>query len=510
MALAQVHGVVLAGIAGVLVRVEVDVSDGLPGVSVVGLPDASVTEARSRVRCALDRVGAAWPNRRITISLSPADVRKHGSGLDLPIAVGVLAAAELVPTADLATTAFVGELGLDGGIRAARGTLPGALAALRAGLGTLVIPSAGAHELTRLSGLRVLVADHLAEVVGLLTGSAPGRAWEPAAAPAPATEAGEPDLRDVRGQARARLALEVAAAGGHHLAMLGPPGVGKTLLAERLPGLLPDLPDDAALEVAALHSVAGVPRSDDVYARPPFRAPHHSASAAAVLGSVRGGRVAPGAVSLAHSGVLVLDEAPEFSRNVLEGLRQPLESGSVHLDRTGWSGWLPAAFQLVLAANPCPCGQRVGTGAGCSCAPSAVRRYAARLSGPLLDRIDVRLVVGRPSDAELAVEAEGESSSVVRDRVAVARERARRRLSQSPWRVNAAVPAAELRRRWRPDPAAAELLATLERGSANLRGPDRVLRIAWTLADLAGRDRPGRDEVAMAGALRGAGTAWAG
>lgn len=217
----------------------------------------------------------------------------------------------------------------------------------------------------------------------------------------------------------------------------------------------------------------------------------------------------PGAVTLAHGGVLVLDEAPEFPRNALEGLRQPLESGSVFLDRAGWSGWLPARFQLVLAANPCPCGRRVGTGAGCSCPPVAIRRYASRLSGPLLDRIDVRMVVTRPTDAELSTTAEGEPTCTVRDRVDAARERAIRRLRDSPWRTNAEVPAAELRRRWRPDPAGAELLRTLERGSANLRGPDRVLRVAWTLADLAGREQPGQDEIATAASLRGAGTAWA-
>ena len=508
MVLAQVHGVVLSGIDGVLVRVEVDVSDGLPGVSVVGLPDASVTEARSRVRCAVDAIGAAWPNRRITISLSPADVRKHGSGLDLPIAIGVLAAAEVVPAGALASTAFVGELGLDGGIRPARGALPGALAARRGGLSTLVIPSDGARELGRLTGLRVLLADHLAEVVRLLGGTGSDRAWSPAP-PAPDDAASGPDLRDVRGQGRARLGLEVAAAGGHHLAMVGPPGVGKTLLAERLPGLLPDLSDDLALEVAAVHSVAGQPRADSDYARPPLRAPHHSASAAAVLGSVRTGRVVPGAVTLAHGGVLVLDEAPEFPRNALEGLRQPLEAGAVYLDRAGWSGWLPARFQLVLAANPCPCGRRIGTGLGCSCAPAAIRRYASRLSGPLLDRIDVRMVVTRPSDAELSAAVDGEPTRAVRDRVLAARERAGERLRDSPWRTNAEVPATELRRRWRPDAAGADVLRTLERGSANLRGPDRVLRVAWTLADLAGRGQPGRDEVAMAAALRGSGTAWA-
>ncbi len=288
----------------------------------------------------------------------------------------------------------------------------------------------------------------------------------------------------------------------------GPPGVGKTMLAERLPGLLPDLDAAAAVEVAAIHAVAGDPRGGRSYLRPDLRAPHHSASAAAVLGAVHGSRVSPGAATLAHRGVLFLDEAPEFARPVLEGLRQPLESGWVSLARSGWSGRLPARFQLVIAANPCPCGQRSGAASGCSCAPAAVRRYAARLSGPLLDRIDIRLAIARPPAADLRPDADAEGSLAVRERVALARERAEHRLAGHPWRCNADVPAGELRRRWRPDAAAAEMLTALDGRSANLRGPDRVLRMAWTVADLAGRARPGCDDLAVAMGLRGVSTAW--
>ncbi len=317
------------------------------------------------------------------------------------------------------------------------------------------------------------------------------------------------DLADIRGHLLGRVALEVAAVGGHHCALVGAPGVGKTLLAHRLPGLLPDLDEDAVLEVAALHGVAGQDRPEGERRRPPFRAPHHSASSAAILGSVRGARVSPGAATLAHRGVLFLDEAPEFARPALEGLRQPLESGWASLDRSGWSGRLPARFQLVLAANPCPCGLRIGTGAGCSCAPAAVRRYAARLSGPLLDRIDIRLALLRPSDGELMSTEPGEGSATVRERVAAARARSARRFAGLPYRLNAEIPAGELRRRWSPDPDGVDLLRDLDRASVNLRGPDRVLRMAWSVADLAGRSRPGRDDIAMACSLRGASAGWA-
>jgi magnesium chelatase family protein len=291
--------------------------------------------------------------------------------------------------------------------------------------------------------------------------------------------------------------------------MVGAPGVGKTLLAERLPGLLPELDDDAALEVAAIYGVTSASRGQQDYRRPPMRAPHHSASSSALLGSVHGARVVPGAATLAHRGVLFLDEAPEFARPALEGLRQPLESGWISLGRSGWSGRLPARFQLVVAANPCPCGRRVGSGAECSCAPAAVRRYATRLSGPFMDRIDIRLTVTRPSDAELTGTEGPESTSTVRARVALARERSARRFADLPWRVNAAIPAGELRRTWWPDPSGAEVLRQLDRRAANLRGPDRVLRMAWSFADLAGRERPGLDDVAAAIGLRGASTAWA-
>ncbi len=503
MALAQVHGVVLWGVTGALVTVEVEVSDGLPSVGVIGLPDASVGESRWRARSAIECTGGRWPNRRVTISLTPAEIPKHGAGMDLPIAIGVLAASDQLPGVDLAGTTFIGELGLDGRLRATRGALAGALAARDGGLARVIVAADCFAEIARLPGIAVAGAEGLAQVLAILRGADPGSMRTLST---PESEQAQPDLADVRGHAHARFALSVAAAGGHHMAMVGPPGVGKTLLAERLPGILPDLDDHEAIEVAAIHSVAGLSRAD--FRRPPYRAPHHSASSAALLGAAAGHRVRPGAVTLAHRGILFLDEAPEFARPSLEGLRQPMESGEVALHRAGWSGLLPAAFQLVLAANPCPCGQRSGTGAGCSCPPQAVRRYAARLSGPLLDRVDIRLRITQPAVAELASSEPGDSSALTRERVVAARDRARSRYASQPWSTNAAVPAAHLRRHWPPDDAGAELLADVEKGAVNLRGVDRVLRMSWTVADMAGRGRPGRAEVATALGLRGASLSW--
>lgn len=501
-------GVVLAGVTGELVRVEVDIADGLPGVVVVGLPDTSVSESRQRIKVAIERMGCAWPTRRVTIGLSPAEMRKHGSGLDLPMAMAVLAASDQLRGADLSSTAFIGEVGLDGRLLPPRGVLAAAVAARRAGVDRVIAPVAAADQLRRLTGVAVAVCADLAQVAGVVTG-----ATEPVFLDEPPSASSESwsgaDLRDVRGHAQARLGLEVAAAGGHHLALVGSPGVGKTLLADRLPGLLPDLSDDPALAVAAIYSVTGHPRPDGQFRRPPVQAPHHSASVAALLGAVHGHQVVPGSATLAHHGVLILDEAAELCRPALEGLRQPLESGSIWLARSGWRGRLPARFQLILAANPCPCGQRIGSGGGCSCAPAAVRRYAARLGGPLLDRIDIRLPVLRPSDAELTAGTDGEASAAVRGRVQTARARARDRLAGTPWQTNAEIPTGPLRRRWGPVGDAAHLLNSIERGATNLRGPDRVLRMAWTLADLTGHDRPERDDVALAMSLRGAGLAWA-
>jgi magnesium chelatase family protein len=340
-------------------------------------------------------------------------------------------------------------------------------------------------------GLEVVAVRTLADAVGVARGeSLP--ATPPPSPTVDATSTPLLDLADIRGQEFGRVALEVAAAGGHHLSLSGPPGVGKTLLAQALPGILPPLTDDEAVDVAAIHSVAGLER--DPWTSPPLRCPHHSVSTAAMLGSVRRGAVVPGEVTLAHRGVLVLDEAAELARPSLEGLRQPLESGTIALHRAGWAGILPAAFQLVLAANPCPC----GAADQCTCPSSAIRRYAARISGPLLDRVDLRVAVRRPAAAVLGSARSAESSAAVRDRVCAARERCRRRGVPR----NADIPAVRLRREFLPAVEGAELLASAERNGLSPRGLDRVLRVSWTLADLGGRDRPGRDDVALALALR--------
>lgn len=489
--IARATGLVLAGVDGLPVGVEAEVASGLPAVGLVGLADTAAGEARWRVRSAVASAGFAWPAQRLTINLTPADVRKVGTGLDLPIALAVLAASEQLDPIALAGTGFVGELGLDGALHSARASLALAVAAQRHGLIRLVLPEAAARQAARVPGLTVVPVRSLAEAVAAARGEGVAPA-SPLEAPAPAGNDPAVDLADVRGQEFARLALEVAAAGGHHLALTGPPGVGKTLLAEALPGILPPLTDDEAVEVAAIHSVAGLDRAR--WEEPPLRAPHHSVSTAALLGSVRRGAVVPGEVTLAHRGVLVLDEAAEVARPSLEGLRLPLEAGRIALHRAGWAGTLPAAFQLVLAANPCPC----GASPRCTCPSVAVRRYQGRLSGPLVDRIDLRVAVSRPAPAVLGSEHLEEASATVRERVCAARQRSRARGAGR----NGALSGRALRRMEPPEPAGADLLRAAERTGLSPRGVDRVLRVAWTLTDLAGRPRPGADEVALALALR--------
>ena len=503
MALARVRGAVIDGVAGVNVLVEADVASGLPSVGMVGLAGATVAEARWRVRSAVGNSGLPWPRGRITIGLSPADIPKIGTGLDLPVAVALLRAGGQVP--EVGDAVFIGELGLDGQLRATAGALPAALAAHAHGHRVLYVSRADEAVVRLLPDMVVHGVDDLRQLVAILRGE---REPSPSAGGCGAAADIEdaPDLSEVRGHAMARFGLEVAAAGGHHLAMVGAPGVGKSMLALRLASVLPDLADDEALEVTALHSL--MPRGEAdfvVQRRPPVQMPHHSSSAASLLGTARGARVVPGAVTLAHRGVLVLDEAPEFSRPSLEGLRQPLEQGSIAVHRVGRAAQLPARFQLVLTANPCPCGLSVGLGAECSCPPVAKRRYAERLSGPLMDRIDVRLTVARPSLAELAVPSA--SSAEVRERVEAARDRARLRFVDEGFALNARIPGQLLRSRWAPDPEAADLLDDSLRNGGSLRGVDRVLRMAWTIADLRGQARPKASDVVMALGLRSGETA---
>jgi magnesium chelatase family protein len=422
----------------------------------------------------------------------------------------VLAAHAVVPREAAAGVMFFGELGLDGRLRPVRGVLPAVVAAVKAGFETVMVAAENAVEAALVPGVRVIAAGSLAAAAdwlrgtpGLHPGVIPAAVFDPGrdggqgrADAGPGGAGPRPDLSEVLGQAMARKALEICAAGGHHLSLLGPPGAGKTMLAERLPGILPVLEVEQALEVTSIHSVAGtLPSRGGLVCEPPFLAPHHTASKAAIVG---GGSavIRPGAASLAHRGVLFLDEAPEFGRDVLDALRQPLESGEVILARSGITATFPARFTLVMAANPCPCAKAAGPAEGCSCSPATRRRYLGRISGPLLDRVDVKmelLPVGRTElldDRGLA-----EPSQVVAGRVTAARDRAARRLAGTPWRLNAEVPGSELRRHWPPAPGAlAHVERALERGQISARGVAKVIRVAWTLADMTGKPRPSRDE----------------
>jgi magnesium chelatase family protein len=494
--LACLRTAALFGIEACPVHVEVDVSFGFPSFAMVGLPDVSVRESRDRVRSAIRNSGFEFPPHRITVNLAPADVRKAGSSFDLPIALGILAAQGIVERRQIDDMVLLGELALDGSIHATRGVLPIAAAAHRSGTAGILLPACNAPEAAIVAGLDVFGVSSLAEAVNALNTPSSVAAVGPP--PPSASRSDAPDLADVRGQLLARRALEIASAGGHNLVLIGPPGAGKTMMARRMAGILPPLTFDEALEVTAVHSVAGLlPPGAGLLADRPFRAPHHTISTVALIGG--GSHPRPGEVSLAHHGVLFLDEMLEFSRHVLEVLRQPLEEGTVTVARAAKTVVFPARFVLVGAMNPCPCGFAGDPLRECRCTPLQVARYRDRLSGPLRDRLDLTVEVpALPPDA-LWTTSPAEPSSAVRERVERARQRQRERYATDAVRTNAELTPALMKRHCALDAASTRVMSSaVKRLGLSARGFDRMRKVSRTIADLAGQALIGADHVAEA------------
>lgn len=475
-------------------RVEANAAAGTPSLTIIGLPDRSINESKDRARAAIVNSGFQLPAGRLLVSLSPADVRKEGPGFDLPIALALLASDGQIPAAALAGCASLGELALDGSLRSVPGVLPMTIAAKRVGIGRAIVPAPNRHEATLVDGIAVYAVANLSEAIAVVLGNGAKYRARDDARDAPELPGIADDFADVRGQVIAKRALEIAAAGGHNLIMIGPPGCGKTMLAQRMPSILPPMTQDESLDVTSVYSIAGLLGSDPhIVRRRPFRAPHHTSSRIALIG---GGTIPrPGEVTLASRGVLYLDEIAEFPRSTLEVLRQPLEDGAVTIARASGTCTFPARFSLIASMNPCPCGRRGEHGADCRCDDAAVERYRSRVSGPLLDRIDLHITVAMVKHSELSASQRAESSVAIRARVVAARERQRKRNRM----LNAHLRGNDLRTHAALDAASSALLeGVMQRERLSARSYDRIIRVARTIADLSGSDRLTRVHVSEA------------
>lgn len=496
----RAHAMSLVGLDATPVLIEAVLLNGLPSFTIVGLPDTAVNEARERLRAGFAHIGLSWPNKRLTVNLSPAGVSKSGAGFDLGLATAIIGALGFrVPPSN---TVIIGELGLDASVRPVHGVLPTVLAARERGFTRCIVPTANGDEARLVEDLEVRCIDHLSQLASIcgIADVQPTPPRHPSAGIVPADIPPIPDLADVCGQEEAVEALEIAAAGRHHMLMVGPPGVGKSMLAHRLPGILPDLSADEAVEVAAIQSVFGQPLTT-LPSRPPLAAPHHSASLASLVGG-GSGVPRPGEITRAHRGVLFCDEFPEFATHVIQSLRQPMESGFIDISRARAHVRYPAQFQLIAAANPCKCGMALDGSGKCTCTPREKRSYRQQLGGPVRDRIDIRLALMRPSRADL-VRGGTTTTEQSATRVAQARERQQWRFADTGVTTNAQLPGRWLRKH---SPAQGPMLAMLDeallRGELSMRGVDRIMRLAWTIADIENHDRPTDDDLARAFALR--------
>ena len=511
MEIASTKTINLIGLQGDLIDVQTHISATLPGFNLIGMPDTALAESKERVKAAILSTGIVFPQRKVTVNLAPASLPKYGSSFDLAIAASVLVAAKVIKCKDVQDWMLIGELGLDGNLNSVRGVLPMVIAAKNLGFTRFIVPQQNAIEAELVPGITVAGADNLAKLVATLNGEVrikSGREGQTqtqkllTGIKAQSASANpELDFADVLGHVGAKKALEIAASGGHHILMVGLPGVGKTMLASRLPSILPDLNPEAALEATSLHSLAGkVLTSDGIIRRPVFENPHHRASAASIIGG--GSRIPrPGAISLASHGVLFLDEAPEFSNEVLQALRQPLEDSQIQIHRTNGSATFPAKFQLVLAANGCPCGYYATV--KCKCSPQQIRRYRTKLSGPLLDRIDIQIELQKVNPREVADDQNRESSLDIAKRVLRARKRAHKRLEGTPWSINAEVPGSWYRNNIASGTSLQRMVSEIiDKGALSLRGLDKIIRVAWTIADLNERDEPTVEDLFQAQTYR--------